>query len=206
MEIQLGIVGPASFAEETQSLVHELLASQRPNGWDNQIKNEPGLAVVYERKWRLLQAEAVGGLGFDAITYLGGTLGNVYTYANAGVEARLGWNIPTDFGTSLIRPAGDTNGPMGGQDVRLSENHGFSLNIFVSVDGRAVLRDIFLDGNTFTESHSVEKKHCVADIAAGISLIIHRFKLSYAQVLRTKEFKGQQDNHSFGSITLSFSY
>jgi len=54
MEIQLGIVGPASFAEETQSLVHELLASQRPNGWDNQLKNEPGLAIIYERKLRLL--------------------------------------------------------------------------------------------------------------------------------------------------------
>ncbi len=206
MEIQLGIVGPESFAEETQEFVHETRDFQRPNGWDNQIKNEPGLAVVYERKWRLLQAGAAGGMGFDAITHLGGALGNVYTYANGGVETRLGWNLPRDFGTCLIRPAGDTNAPVDAQDPRLSGNYGFGLNVFASVEGRAVLRDIFLDGNTFTDSHSVDKKHFVADIAAGVGLIIHRFKLSYAHVFRTKEFKKQKHGHSFGSITLSFSW
>lgn len=204
MEVQLGIVGPASFAEETQSLVHELRGSQRPNGWDNQIKNEPGLSIVYERKLRLFQAGSCNDLGFDAITHLGGTLGNVYTYANTGMEVRAGLNIPTDFGDALIRPAGDTNAPVNARDTRLSEKNGFGLYVFSSVSGRVVLRDIFLDGNTFTDSHSVDKKYFVADVAAGVSLVIHHFKLSYAQVLRTKEFKGQQENHSFGSITISF--
>ena len=206
MEIQLGMVGPASFAEQTQKLVHELLSNQRPNGWDNQLKNEPGLVIACERKWRLLQAGTVGGLAFDAIPHLGGTLGNVYTYANTGMEARLGWNIPPDFGTSLIRPAGDSNAPANARDLWLSRNHGFSLNVFASVEGRAVLRDIFLDGNTLTDSHKVDKKHFVANAAVGISLIIHRFNLSYARVLQTKEFKGQQDDQSFGSLTLSFSW
>ncbi len=206
MEVQLGIVGPESFAEETQEFVHKMRDFQRPNGWDNQIKNEPGLAVVYERKWRFLQAGAAGGMGFDAITHLGGALGNVYTYANGGVETRLGWNIPRDFGTCLIRPASDTTAPVDVQDPRLSGNHGLGLNVFASVEGRAVLRDIFLDGNTFADSHSVDKKYFVADIAAGVSLIIHRFKISYAHVFRTKEFKKQKDDHSFGSITLSLSW
>ncbi len=206
MEIQLGIVGPASFAEETQSLVHELLASQRPNGWDNQLKNEPGLAIIYERKLRLLQGGDSGDPGFDVIAHLGGTLDNVYTYANTGMEVRAGWNIPTDFGDALIRPAGDTNAPVNALDPRLSGKNGFGLYVFSSVSGRVVLRDIFLDGNTFTDSHSVDKKYFVADVAAGVSLVIHHVKLSYAQVLRTKEFKGQPDNHSFGSITISFSW
>ena len=205
MEIQLGMVGPASLAEQTQKFVHKLGGYQRPNGWDNQLKTEPGMVVVYERKWRALQSgSSIGGLGFDAITHLGGSLGNVYTYANTGIELRFGWNIPADFGTSLIRPAGDTGCPVGMQDPRLSGDHDWSLNLFASVDGRAVLRNIFLDGNTFRESHSVDKKYFVADLAVGISLIVHRFKLSYARVLRTKEFKGQQDDQSFGSITLSF--
>jgi len=206
MEIQLGIVGPASFAEETQSLVHELGGSQRPNGWDNQLKNEPGLAVVYERKLRLLQGGDSGDPGFDVIAHLGGTLGNVYTYANTGMEVRAGLNIPTDFGDALIRPAGDTNAAVNALDPRLSGKNGFGLYVFSSVSGRVVLRDIFLDGNTFADSHNVDKKYFVADVAAGVSLVIHHFKLSYAQVLRTKEFKGQQDNHSFGSITISFSW
>ncbi|MBE9572944.1 MAG: lipid A deacylase LpxR family protein, partial [Proteobacteria bacterium] len=194
MEIQLGIVGPESFGEQTQKFVHELRSSQSPNGWDNQIKNEPGLAVVYERKWRLLYSGTVGKSGLDLIPHLGGALGNVYTYANAGMEARIGWNIPRDFGTSLIRPAGESNAPLNAQDPRLSRDQDFSLYVFAMADGRGVLRNIFLDGNTFTDSHSVDKKYFVADVGVGVGLIIHSFKLCYTHVLRTKEFKGQKDD------------
>ena len=206
MEFQLGIVGPASGAEQAQKLVHSKIDDQRPNGWDNQLKNEPGLAIIYERKLRVLQGGAREAPGFDAIAHIGGALGNVYTYANAGMEARAGWNIPPDFGDSIIRPGGDTNAPASARDPRLSGKHGYSLYVFSAVSGRAVLRDIFLDGNTFTASHSVDKKYFVADLCVGVSLLFYRFKLSYARVFRTKEFDGQKYNPSFGSITLSFSW
>jgi lipid A 3-O-deacylase len=206
MEIQLGMVGPASFAEETQTFVHRLRDIPTAQGWDNQIKNEPGLAVVYERKWRPLVMGRPGGMGFDAIPHLGATLGNVYTYANAGVELRLGWNLPVDFGTSLIRPAGDTSAPAGSGDLRLSGRHEFGIHLFGALNGRVVLRDIFLDGNTFRDSHSVDKKPFVGEAVAGVSLIYGRVKLSYAQVFQTKFFDSQKDNHSFGAIAISFSY
>jgi lipid A 3-O-deacylase len=206
IEIQLGMVGPASFTDRTQDLVHKLRDIQRPEGWDNQIKDEPGLAMIYERKWRIPERSIRGALGYDVITHLGGVLGNVYTYANIGAECRVGWNIPIDFGTSLIRPGGDTNAPVSARDPRIIRARGFSVHVFGAVNGRAVLRDIFLDGNTFSNSHSVEKEPFVAEAAAGVSLIVHRFKISYAQVFQTKTFRIQKDSHSFGSITLSFSY
>ena len=206
MEIQVGMVGPASFAEETQTFIHRLRDIQIPMGWDNQIKNEPGLAVVYERKWRALVLGTPGRMGFDAIPHLGATLGNVYTYANAGVEMRLGWNLPVDFGTSLIRPDGDTSAPADREDPRLSGEREFGIHLFGALGGRAVLRDIFLDGNTFRDSHSVHKKTFVGEAVAGLSVVYWRFKLSYAQVFQTKSFDLQKDNHSFGSIALSFSY
>ena len=118
------------------------------------------------------------------------------------METRLGWNIPVDFGTSLIRPAGDTSAPA----ARIPGSIPYGIYLFGSVDGRAVARDIFLDGNTFTDSHSVDRKNFVADISAGMSLIFNQFKLSYAQVMRTKEFRGQEKEHWFGSVSLSFSY
>ena len=122
------------------------------------------------------------------------------------MEARAGWNIPPDFGDSIIRPGGDTNAPASARDPRLSGKHGYSLYVFSAVSGYAVLRNIFLDGNTFTDSHSVDKKCFVADLCVGASLILYRFKLSYARVFRTKQFQGQKYDPSFGSITLSFSW
>ncbi len=207
MEIQLGAVGPLSFAENAQKVVHEMRNIQRPNGWDNQLENELGIAIIYERKYRLLQLGSGEGWGFDNIVHIGAALGNVYTYANAGTEIRLGWNIPQDFGACLIRPGGDTNAPTGKTDSRLSKQHPVGIHIFGAVDGRAILRDIFLEGNTFGRSHYVDREDYVADMIAGVSLNIYRFKLTYAQALRTKEFDCQKENqHSFGSIAVSFSY
>jgi len=204
MEVQLGLVGPLSFAEQAQTLVHELRGFAKPEGWSHQLKTEPGIALVYERKWRTVLPPR-HGLGFDLISHAGGALGNIQTYANAGLEARIGWNLPADFGNSLIRPGGDTNAPVDASDPR-RRRHGFGFHLFASVDGRAVARDIFLDGNTFASSHRVDKRNLVADLAAGASLIAGRFKLSFAKVLRTREFRGQAANHRFGSVTLSYTY
>lgn len=180
IELQLGLVGPSSCAEETQKAVHDLRDLQQPNGWEHQLKNEPGLAVTYERKWQLDPFFSRGTFAIDAIAHLGCALGNVATYANTGFETRLGWNLPDDFGVSLIRPAGNT-----GFSAR-QQPGGY---LFAAVNGRAVLQDIFLDGNTFAHSHSVDKKPLVADLAGGAALYLKQFKLTWTQVLRTKEFR-----------------
>ena len=206
-EIQGGFVGPLSFAEETQNFIHDLRNIDEAQGWDNQIENEPGLALIYEHKDKIITPQTFSGFGFDAITHYGAAVGNVFTYANAGLEMRVGWNLPTDFGTSLIRPGGDTNAPADTQDPRFQKvGHGLSLHAFAAATGRLVLRDIFLDGNTFRDSHSVDKEWLVGDFIVGVSLIYDSLKLSYSQVFRTKEFEGQDDSHNFGSISISYTY
>jgi len=74
------------------------------------------------------------------------------------------------------------------------------------LDSRLVLRDIFLDGNSFKDSHSVDKKYFVADLMVGIAVYYQEFKFSYGYTFRTKEFEEQQDPYGFGSFTISFSY
>lgn len=80
------------------------------------------------------------------------------------------------------------------------------MHLFASFDGRAVARDIFLDGNTFQDSHSVDKKYLVGDVSLGLGLIHRRWKFSLARVWRSKEYDGQQEPHKFGSVSLSYSY
>lgn len=205
-EIQLGMVGPAALGEETQNFVHDLRGFEEARGWDNQLENEPGIILIAEHKDRLVQQNLHSRFGYDVISYYGGGAGNVHTYANAGLEARIGWNVPIDFGSTRIRPGGDTNAPVDSSDPRFSNTSPFSLHAFAGVTGTVVLRNIFLDGNTFTDSHSVDKRWLVGDLALGVSLIYRRLKLSYTQVLRTREFDRQDDNHEFGSISLSYTF
>ena len=89
-------------------------------------------------------------------------------------------------------------------DPRVALDRNFSVFLFGAADGRAVARNIFLDGNTFRESRSVPKEAFVADLSAGVGLIAGGWQLTYSQVWRTREFKAQQDFYNqFGSFTLS---
>jgi len=194
VEIQMGLVGPQSYAEETQTLVHELREIDTAKGWDHQLKNEPGLVIAFERKW-LFYPDSTGSLSTDAIVHTGAALGNISTYFNTGLEIRYGLNLPRSFGVSLIRPAGST---------LFTPNNKLSFYLFGAVNGKYVLRDIFLDGNTIADSHSIDKEDWVADFAGGLTLSYHKLMLTYSNVTRTKEFVGQKKFHHFGSLTVSF--
>jgi lipid A 3-O-deacylase len=78
----------------------------------------------------------------------------------------VGWKLPADFGDPLIRSGGVTSPPVG-WDPRKT----YSVYLFAFVDRRAVGRDIFLDGNTFTDSHSVTHKTFVGDLSFGAPVI-----------------------------------
>ena len=207
VEITLGMVGPRSYADKTQEIIHKLVDSIEPQGWRHQLKDEPILNLYYERKLRWKQLDMKSGWGMDLIPHLGVALGNAWTGLNMGGQLRFGWNLPHDYGTSLIRPGSDTNAPIDDNDPRFNAPfHRLGIHLFAGVDARYVAHYIFLDGNTFRDSHSVEKKPLVGNFVVGIGAIFHRLKVSYGHVFQTKEFYGQKERQSFGSLTFSFSY
>jgi hypothetical protein len=75
--------------------------------------------------------------------------------------------------------------------------------LFAGVDGRIVGRDIFLDGNTFQDSRSVDKKRLVGDASLGAALLFPWGRLSYVHTFRSEEFDGQDSFAEFGSVNLS---
>jgi hypothetical protein len=195
-------VGRHSYAEDVQEKVHKWLGSDEAKGWDNQLKDEPALELIYERKWRFSPSNLGRGFGWDFIPHLGGRVGNVSIYGNVGAEFRFGWNVPVDFGTCPIRPGCETNPAIApGED----HHRPFGVHVFLNIDGRAVLRDIFLDGNTWRDSHSVNKEYFVADMGVGVGISASRFKVTYGLIYRTKEFDKQKSNgHIFGTLLITF--
>lgn len=203
VSIQLGIVGPHSYAEDSQRVVHEWLNDGVPRGWDSQLKDEPGINLILERKWRLYGRTFFDSFGADLVPHVGASLGNVQTHANAGGLLRLGFNLPSDFGVDLIRGGGAVSTPVNDEDPRVAPGRNWSFFLFGGVDGRAVARDIFLDGNTFRDGASVEKKNFVGDAYYGLGVILGTWQLTYTEAVRTIEFRGQDAKSYFGSVTLS---
>jgi hypothetical protein len=69
-----------------------------------------------------------------------------------------------------------------------------------------VAHDIFLDGNTWKDSHSVDREPFVADLQAGLALLFDRFRLTYTHVFVSPEFRQQSQWDQYGAITLSFNF
>ena len=199
LQLEVGVVGPASMAEEVQTFWHSILGIDVPRGWDNQLENEPGAVLYYEQARRLPSKRVFLGLSSDVIPHFGASLGNVFTHGAAGMTFRVGSNLEKDFGPPRIRPSLPGGGyyhPVGGM----------TWYLFAGVEGRVVLRNVFLDGNTFTDSHSIEKNMAVGDLQAGLAVQWGRFRASYTQIFRTREFEGQDQGNIFGALSLSYHF
>ena len=197
--LQLGIVGPSAHGETMQDAVHHLFGRPRFRGWEHQLRDEPVLQLTHERRWRLLRHTPEDGMDWDLIAHAGGTLGNAFTHANGGAELRWGPDLPDDFGTDPLRPGGDNRAP-GPARIPVRQ---LRWHTFVALDLRLVGRDITLDGNTWKDSHSIARHDGVAELSFGAAITWDRWKLAYANVRRTREFKGQSPRPVYGTFTLT---
>ena len=185
--VQVGVVGPASQANDAQIAWHHYWGFPRPNGWKNQINNEVGVQLGYDRRHRY----AVGDLwSAQLLPEAGLSLGNIRIDAHAGVTLRAGYNIPDEFG------GGTTN--QSGWD--------WGAYVFGGVKGSAVALDIFLDGNNFTESHHVNKEPLVGDIRIGGAIAVRYMEVMLMHVKRSREFEAQGVADGFTSLTLTMKF
>lgn len=197
--LTVGVVGSLSRAEETQKFVHRTIDAPHPYGWDNQLKNEPGINLAYERKWRALAEMSPFGIGMDVVPHAGANLGNINTSASVGTTLRLGYDLPSDYGPPRIRPS------VPGSDFFIP-SRSLSGYLFTTVEGRGVARNIFLDGNTFRDSPRVDKNPLLASLQIGAAVTYGSVRLSYTQVFMTPEFKTQVGRPQFGALTLSMRF
>lgn len=202
IELTAGVVGPASLAEETQKFIHRHISdSPMPKGWSNQLENEPGLMLAWERTWPQYLSGEVAGLFGSVAPYTGVTLGNVYTFADAGLSFRLGPDSEKWQDAPVrVRPA------MPGTGFYEIPEDNWSWYLFAGVEGRAVARNIFLDGNTFRDSYSVDKEYLVGDANAGLALTYGKTRVSFTWVYRTREFEEQDKPQSFGSVAIGYRF
>ncbi|MAZ75757.1 MAG: hypothetical protein CMH31_00460 [Micavibrio sp.] len=199
LEMTLGIVGPQALGEQTQKLIHKRVTdSPIPKGWDNQLKFEPGAILSWRRRWPIFYTTNLGDYRLRIEPDINVSLGNVYTYAGSGALITFSpYNNRLQDTPPRVRPA------MPGTGFFDTPDNDFNWQLFAGFDGRAMARNIFLDGNTFRDSHNVDKKILVGDVNAGIAFGYDDYRLSYTLNYRTREFDDQNDPSVFGSISLT---
>lgn len=197
-EITLGTTGPASMAANVQSWWHAmgLFGGLKPKGWHYQLHDEPGLILSGQRIWRVTLSDSDWPVEAEILPEANVSVGNVFDYAAAGGMLRIGQNLKADWGPPRIQPA------LSGADFQNVDD--VAWYAFAGFEGRAVGRNLFLDGNSFGASRSVQKYNLVSEIDAGVALQFPAFRLMGSYSRRSNEFVYQRGNDQLTSFTLTF--
>jgi hypothetical protein len=182
VRIKAGVTGPPSLAEQLQITFHEMFPSVMvPQGWNSQLKFEPGLILTASRK-NFTELRA-GPASIGLIKAGSVSLGNILSDAEAGLTLRAGLNSPHPWNLE-------------------KQNH---LGVYASFGAREdiVLHNLFLDGNTFRASPRVKRIPFVwqKELAAGISM--GSISLEYLLITRSQEFTTGRPYHPYGTISLT---
>lgn len=196
-----GVVGPASQADEVQAWFHELIGDKKARGWAYQLHNEPIFNLVYEhrRKYPLLSENS--SWSADLIPVGSAMLGNVLIQTQAGLQVRFGYQVPDNFGTTLIRGFGSM--PYARPRANGESEPRWGAYVFASGSGVAVARNLSLDGNTFEDSPRVEKTPFFLTGEFGLSLWTRWCEVTASFVWWGEEFKNQARPSRFGALALS---
>ena len=202
LSLKVGMIGPASGSKQIQNEFHRFIDTDTVAGWENQLGNELGINLKFTQKWRYFH-KLTKNIESSFIPFISAELGNVAINTTGGMMARIGLNIPKDYGVSSVDIGSDPGIPVYGEykNMRLKP-WSFSFNLIAA--GSFIGRDIFLDGNTFSSSHSVNIKHLVAYYGVGLTLRYKNFVVDLMEIETTKQFDLQKETHGVGTVIISY--
>jgi len=117
------------------------------------------------RKKKIWHRGNPAGLSFDTAINGNVGLGNLFTQASAALEMRFGHNMPRGF-VYVPDPIGLSMHYMAA--LKPANPQAASFYSTLVLRGSAFVHNIFLDGNTFRDSHSVDKEPLVGTVIAGL--------------------------------------
>ena len=195
-EYVLGAVGPVTGAEQIQRFVHELIGTNIPQGWDNQLENEPLIRLGYEQLWRVHEMQLGESLEYDLLFAGDIRAGNLSSDVGAGLSLRLGMGLANSFPMAWLTPGRRLPALGGSTDGQ--------WNIFATLYGNYVFNDITIDGNTFKDSHSLELRHAQGRYVVGANYFFQNWTVSFSVQESTASFENSKENTFFSTIGFSF--
>ena len=206
--IVVGVVGPLSLAEQTQKTIHKWIDGIEPKGWDNQLSTEPVINCTYMRKKKIWRMGNPAGISFDAAINGDVGLGNLFTHAGVSLEMRLGRNMEGGF-MSVPNPVGLDMYYMASLKPAYPEKASFYASLVLR--GNVIVHTIFSDGNTFRDSHSVDKEPLVGQVIGGLHYERKRWGIHFnglisADTVDTKKTFAAEGRECLGTIVVEWRF
>jgi len=195
--IFLGLVGPLALAERAQITIHSAIGADRPNGWRHQLRNEPVIRLEARRVTKLFRNYS-GRFGYDVLGLGTVGFGNLLSNIQAGLAVRWGSNLEFSHATFSLQTDRQVN------SLSLSPRNDFFM--YAGFDTGLVFNDILIDGNTFTDSHSLPLENFQIDATLGA---VWKFRnLSYVFQISSLNSRTSltSERERFGALSVTYVY
>lgn len=206
VEFQLGATGNASFARDSQEIVHEVGDMETWEGWGDQIPSELTFQLSARQDYRLefLECCTAGGWQTDGIFYTREELGTVSIAGTVGVSIRLGRNLPPAMQVNGSAPANFAVGLLRKEAYRPEE---ISYFLVAGCSVNYIARDMFIDGGVFHDFNktcSLQPWQVEGQLGIGVS---HKNIDYYAGMfLRSRGYSTQDQNTWMGTFSINFNW
>ncbi len=199
-EVDIGVIGPSSYAKQTQHLVHCGIHRGYcfPAGWHTQMKDQPAVNARYLYEWRQPLLQHHDTTLADSIYHGGLTAGNIWVLVHAGATLRAGWNL-REFGPEKIPDVIMLSSAETRSNTSSIQAYGF-----VRFDGRGVGQNLLLEGNSSDSQRYLHQRTRVRDIDYGGVLRFERFRVAATHVSRSREYTEEPRSHQYWSIDVSW--
>ena len=192
----LGLVGPDSYTEEAQKIIHSIIGSPDPQGWDNQIQYQP-IAQLGVSTDRLIFRKPVSIYNDIDMGWMArAELGNYQSEVALGGTFRFGEGLSDSFGST-----GFTHGNFINTNFLSNSKQG--LSFFSGYEFRYRFYDLTIEGDLPDGSPRVDTQHLQTTVVIGGVFYQPRWGVGLS--LATSSADYEQDDkeiYSYGSITI----
>ena len=196
---QLGVVGPASQAEQVQTFVHKNFGFYEPGGWQYQIQNEAELNLSAQYNKLLARGPWID---ISLLSYV--NLGNGFTGAGLGPLIRAG-------SFNQLFNSVSTQSTVINQD-NASALHPHELFFYYKPLFNYVAYDATIQGGLFDthNSNSLEitlnREPFVFSQQFGVAFTSRRFVIDAAAIFHSIDVKEMKRSHQWGSVTALYRF
>ncbi|MCW9014656.1 MAG: lipid A deacylase LpxR family protein [Gammaproteobacteria bacterium] len=189
----IGVVGPSSGAEATQTWFHDLIGANEPEGWDTQLQDEIVFQLSRARLWRSWSASDDR---MDLLVLGDAGLGTLSSYVASAMLFRFGDDLHRTFATPLLINTRSAN--------PAAIEGGWYL--FAGVRFEYVFNAIYIDGNTFRDSRSIDYDQSQIGLTTGLAYSWENVSITFALYESNISDEATRDITRFGTLTIGWRY
>ena len=189
----IGVVGPSSGAEATQTWVHDLMGGDEPKGWDTQLQDEIVFQLTRARLWRTWSASD-DHMDFLVLGEAG--LGTLSSFVASAMLFRFGSDLSRTFATPLLISTRSAN------PAAIEGGWYF----FAGARFEYLFNAIYTDGNTYRDSRSIDYDHSQIGLTTGLAYSWENVSVTLALYESNISDEATRDITRFGTLTIGWRY